>query len=141
MPAIEEYLNKAIENIKDKSHKETVKKYISIRKQIDKVNIRTMLNDIHALQTLDEFLDEKPYHKATQDDLLAWETFLEEKYRTKHVRFTRDKKNIEDIRGKKIVPVDRNPPFGQLAAHETLALRNASHEKSSTDIQRCLVPG
>jgi hypothetical protein len=35
----------------------------------------------------------------------------------------------EGIRGTKIVPVDRIPAFGQLAAYETLVLRNLDREK------------
>lgn len=64
----------------NKEHKKIVEEYLNIRKQIDKVNSATRQTDIVSLYHLSQFLKNKSYKDATQNDMMAWERELQQHY-------------------------------------------------------------
>jgi len=76
----DKYGSRMLKKFCNKQHKEEAEEYLFIRERIDKVDIGTRTNVTQSLLSLDMFLKEKPYEKATQDDILGWEQFLENEY-------------------------------------------------------------
>ena len=81
-----------LNSFRNKQHRETAAEYNFIRKRIDKVKVRTRRNDIQALLALDHFLKDKSYKNATQDDMLHFEAYLENEYRSNRRHRTKKKK-------------------------------------------------
>ncbi len=77
---VDRYIVNMLNNFRNKSHKKDAEEYLFIRERIDKVNNYTRRNDVQALLSLDFFLKGKSYEKATQDDILAFEQYLEKEY-------------------------------------------------------------
>jgi len=76
----DKYGSRMLKKFCNKQHREEAEDYLFIRERIDKVETGTRTNVTQALLSLDMFLKEKPYGKATQDDILGWEQFLEKEY-------------------------------------------------------------
>lgn len=74
---IEKTVKKMLENYRNKQHREEVEEYLFIREHVDKVSIHTKKNNVQAIFALDKFLKGKPFEKATMDDMLQWEIFME----------------------------------------------------------------
>lgn len=68
------------------NHKQKAKEYLNIRKQIDKVNTATQQTDIVALYHLSQFLKDKSYKDATQNDIMEWERLLQKHYSESSIR-------------------------------------------------------
>lgn len=82
-----------LKNIKNEDHLKVVKDYLEIRKRIDKVKDFTLKNDVQALLSLSSFLGSKPYNKVSQNDMLKFEDFLQNKY-TSNAPTSKDKKGL-----------------------------------------------
>jgi len=77
---VDRYIDNMLNNFRNNAHKKDAEEYLFIRERIDKVNNYTRRNDVQSLLALDIFLKDKSYKKATQDDLLAFEQYMEKEY-------------------------------------------------------------
>jgi len=75
-------LESMLNRFQNKQNAAIVKQYCIIRKTIDKVSDATVENNLHALKALDAFLDQKSFMEATQDDMINWEFFLRNEYKS-----------------------------------------------------------
>lgn len=71
-------LLKKLERI-NPNNKETTKNYLTIREEVDRVNINTRNADLIAITYLAEFLDKKKFQDATRQDIRTWSNWLKEK--------------------------------------------------------------
>lgn len=65
-----------IKKIDNPSHKKDIEKYISIRKEVDRVNSNTISIDATSIYHLSKFLKNKPFKEATREDIRKWSTWL-----------------------------------------------------------------
>jgi integrase len=72
----EKHIDKLLGEIDNKNHKKDLEKYISIRIEVDKVNSNTLSIDVTAIHHLSKFLKDKPFQKATKDDMRKWSAYL-----------------------------------------------------------------
>ena len=74
---VDKYIGNMLNSFLNKQHRKDAEDYLFIRERIDKVKNYTRRNDVQSLLTLDKYLKDKPFEKASQDDMLKWEVFLE----------------------------------------------------------------
>lgn len=75
-------LESMLNRFQNKQNAAIAKQYCIIRKTIDKVSDATVENNLHALKALDAFMDQKSFMEATQDDMINWEFFLRNEYKS-----------------------------------------------------------
>lgn len=74
------YYEKKINEFTNQDHKKTAIEYIKIRELVNKICLSTKASDITAILYLSQFLKNKPFNKATQDDLMNWELELKKRF-------------------------------------------------------------
>ncbi|MCK4995275.1 MAG: tyrosine-type recombinase/integrase [Thermoplasmatales archaeon] len=81
MEKYEQYYQKKLDEIKNLSHKKDILEFIRIRESVNKIKPSTKANDITAIYHLSEFLKNKPFNKANQDDLMDFEKGLKQRHK------------------------------------------------------------
>lgn len=64
--------------ITNSNHLQTAQKYITIRKEVDGVNINTQDADLIAIKLLSDFLKDKPFKQATRKDIREFANHLQQ---------------------------------------------------------------
>ena len=80
MQKYEKYYQKVLNDFENQDHKKTAVDYIKIREAVNKIGLSTKTSDITAIYNLSKFLRSKPFHKATQNDIMKWEKKLRKRY-------------------------------------------------------------
>ena len=73
----ENYLEAILKKVENDDHRKQIEKYLYVRERVDKVSPSSLQLDALALHHLSQYLKNKPYSKATQQDMLDWEIYLE----------------------------------------------------------------
>jgi integrase len=76
MDKFERNIQSCLNKIKNSDHKKELQEYLQIRNTIDKVKKSTQENDIYSLSKLSIFLKDKPFQKATEKDMMNFDTWL-----------------------------------------------------------------
>lgn len=72
----ERNIKSGLEKFTNLGHRKEFEEYLQIRNIIDKVNISTQEQDMYSLRKLSEFLKDIPFEKATQKDMMGFDTWL-----------------------------------------------------------------
>ena len=70
-------LEPVLKKVENDDHRKQIEEYIYTRERIDRVSLSSIKLDVLALHHLSQYLKKKPYDRATQEDLLNWEIYLE----------------------------------------------------------------
>jgi len=63
---VDKYIGNMLNSFLNKQHRKEAEDYLFVRERIDKVKNYTRRNDVQSLLTLDKYLKNKPFEKATQ---------------------------------------------------------------------------
>jgi len=70
-------LEPILKKVENDDHRKQIEEYIYTRERIDRVSLSSIRLDVLALHHLSQYLKQKPYDKATQQDIIQWEIHLE----------------------------------------------------------------